>query len=73
MWSKNKKVVQSSWPFLFDLIDIKDNYDEDLVEIISEKPKYMAVVHPSCSSTKGPGVIVLSSKMLKPKCLVCKG
>ena len=51
----------------------EDDDDEDLIEILSEKPRYMAVIHPSRKSPKGPGVVVLSSKMLKPKCVVCSG
>ena len=47
--------------------------EEDLVEVISETPKYMAVIHPSFKSSKGPGVVILSSKMLKPKCISCRG
>ena len=33
----------------------------------------MAVIHPSFKSSKGPGVVILSSKMLKPKCISCRG
>ena len=51
----------------------EDDDEEELIEILSEKPRYMAVIHPSRKSPKGPGVVVLSSKMLKPKCVVCSG
>ena len=51
----------------------EDDDEEELIEILSEKPRYMAVIHPSCKSSKGPGVVVISSKMLKPKCVVCSG
>ena len=56
-------------------INVVDNdEEEDLVEVIEQKPRYMAVIHPSRKSTlKGPGVVVISSKMLKPKCIVCPG
>ena len=53
------------------VVDVEE--EDDLVEVVEEKPKYMAVIHPSCKSPKGPGVVVLSSKMLKPKCIVCPG
>ena len=33
----------------------------------------MAVVHPSTNYPKGLGVIVMKSKTLKPKCIVCPG
>ena len=51
---------------------LSDDTNEDLVEVVEERPKYIAVVHPS-SNTKEPGVISLSSKMLKPKCTSCQG
>ena len=54
-------------------VDIIDDKEEDLVEIITEVPRYMAAIHPSSKSPKGPGVVVLTSKTLKPKCVVCPG
>ena len=50
-----------------------DDSKEDFVEVITEKPKYMAVIHTSNESPKGPGVVILTSKMLKPKCITCSG
>ena len=54
-------------------VDIDDNEDEDLVEIVSEKPEYLAAVHISNKVNKRPGAVYLTSKTLKPKCVVCPG
>ena len=54
-------------------VDILEDDEQDLIEVIAETPRYMAVIHPSILSPKGPGVVVLTSKTLKPKCIVCKG
>ena len=53
----------------------EDDKKEDLVEVVEEKPKYFAVIHPSCNNPKGkgPGVVFLTSKTLKPKCTTCQG
>ena len=68
------KVCNLIWGSNYDIeVDIMDDVDDDLVEVISEKPRYMAVIHTSRKSSKGPGVVVMTSKMLKPKCFVCKG
>ena len=69
------KLCHIIWGDEYDLqIDIvDDDMEDDLVEIISEKPQYMAAVHPSQKSPKGPGVVIITSKMLKPKCLLCLG
>ena len=40
------------------VVDVEEG--DDLVEVVEEKPKYMAVIHPSCKSPKGPGVVVLN-------------
>ena len=53
--------------------EMEDDEYEDLVEVVEEKPKYFAVIHPSCKNTKGPGVVVLTSKTFKPKCTTCQG
>ena len=55
--------------------DVKNDDKEvsDLVEVVTENPRYLAVVHPARNRNKGAGVVTLTSKMLKPKCLVCKG
>ena len=68
------KLCNLIWGNEYDIeVDIDDDEDEDLVEVITEKPRYMAVIHPSRRSSKGPGVVAISSKMLNPKCVVCKG
>ena len=54
-------------------VDVVNNEEDDLIEVVAEKPRYIAVVHVSNKSSKGPGIIVLTSKMLKPKCVVCPG
>ena len=54
-------------------LDILDDEEEDLLEVVTESPQYMAVVHPSNKSSKGPGIVILTSKTLKPKCIVCPG
>ena len=62
------------WGDTVDLdVDIIDNEEQDLVEVVTEVPRYMAVIHPSVKSPKGPGAVVLTSKTLKPKCIVCPG
>ena len=53
-------------------IDIEDSDNEDLVEVVTEEPYYLAAVHPSNSSSKGPGVVKLTRKTCKPKCLTCQ-
>ena len=50
-----------------------DDEESDLIEVLASKPRYMAVVHPNKTYSKGPGVILISSKMLRPKCAVCSG
>ena len=58
----------------FDLdIDVEDDEELDLVQVLTEKPRYLAVVHVSNKNPKGPGIVTLTSKTLKPKCLVCLG
>ena len=55
---------------------VRGNEDEnnlDLVEVITEKPRYLAVVHPAKSLSKDPGIVMLSTKTLRPKCIVCRG
>ena len=42
-----------------------------LIEIVRQKPLYMAVVHPARKNRKISGLIVLTSKTLTPKCLTC--
>ena len=54
-------------------LDIDDNEEEDLVEVLSERPTYLAAVHISNKVNKGPGAVFLSSKTVKPKCVVCPG
>ena len=45
-----------------------------MVEVVTEMPRYMAVIHPSIKDPlKGPGAVILTSKTLKPKCIVCRG
>ena len=69
------KLCTLIWGDEYDLsIDVVGiDEEDDLVEVVAEKPLYMAVIHPSCKTPKGPGVVVLSSKMLKPKCTDCRG
>ena len=45
--------------------------DNALIEIIRQKPMYMAIVHPAPRSEKKSGLIVLTTKTLTPKCLTC--
>ena len=54
-------------------LDVEDDDETDLVEVITEEPRYLAVIHPSNKYDKGPGVVTLTSKTLKPKCCVCPG
>ena len=55
-------------------VDLIDDEEEHLVEVITETPRYMAVIHPSIKDPlKGPGALILTSKTLKPKCIVCRG
>ena len=55
-------------------VDLIDDEEEDLVEVVTEMPRYMAVIHPSVKDPlKGPGAVILTSKTLKPKCIVCRG
>ena len=62
------------WGDIFDPdVDVEDDDETDIVEVITEKPRYLAVVHTSSKSSKGPGIVTLTSKTLKPKCLVCSG
>lgn len=62
------------WGDIFDRkVDVEDDEEADIVEVITEKPRYLAVIHPSNNCPKGPGVVTLTSKTLKPKCLVCPG
>ena len=59
-----------------DTVDLDENEKaeaSDLVEVLTEKPRYLAVVHPSNAHNKGAGIVTLTTKTLKPKCLVCKG
>lgn len=70
------KLCNIIWGDEYDIeVNVMDDDDDndELIEVISEKPRYMAVIHPSRKSPKGPGVVVISSKMLKPKCVVCSG
>ena len=55
------KLCNLIWGDEYDLqIDIvDDDLEDDLVEIISEKPQYMAAIHPSQKSPKGPGVVII--------------
>ena len=52
-------------------VDVLDDEEEDLLEVVKEFPQYMAVVHFKNKSSKGPGIVILTSKTLKPKCIVC--
>ena len=62
------------WGDDFDLdIDVEDDEELDLVQVLTEKPRYLAVVHVSNKNPKGQGIVTLTSKTLKPKCLVCLG
>ena len=68
------KLCKLIWGDIVDLdVDITDDEEQDLVEVVTEIPRYMAVIHPSIKSPKGPGVVVLTSKTLNPKCIVCPG
>ena len=70
----HSKLCHLIWGNDIDLdVDILDDEEEDIVEVVTEKPRYMAVIHPSSNNPKGPGVVVLTSKTLKPKCIVCRG
>ena len=54
-------------------VDVVNDEESDIIEVVAENPRYVAVVHPAINASKGPGVIVMTSKMLKPKCIVCPG
>ena len=45
--------------------------DKSVIEIIKQKPTYMAVVHPPLKTENKSGVVVLTTKTLTPKCLTC--
>ena len=55
------------------IVDVEDDEETDIVEVITEKPQYLAVVHTARKNPKGTGVVTLTSKTLNPKCLVCPG
>ena len=61
------------WGDLAVNVDVMDDEEGDLVEVVTEKPRYLAVVHLSKYSLKGPGAVTVTSRTLKPKCLVCRG
>ena len=75
----HSKVCNLLWGDVPDLHDRgdgeKDDDDQevDLVEVVTETPRYVAVVHPATERKKVAGVVILTSKTLKPRCLVCKG
>ena len=50
----------------------KFNDNTSLVEVVRQAPQYKAVIHPP-GNEKGAGVIVMTSKTLKPKCVTCLG
>ena len=52
-------------------LESKPLKDNALIEIIRQKPMYMAVVHPAVKTEKKSGLIVLTTKTLTPKCLTC--
>ena len=52
-------------------LESKPLKDNALIEILRQKPMYMAVVHPAFTIEKKSGLIVLTSKTLTPKCLTC--
>ena len=51
-------------------IAIENDIDEEssIIEIIKQEPIYMAAVHPPMQSKKKLGLVVLTTKTLKPKC-----
>ena len=73
----HSKVCQLLWGDMPDLRDNGESDDDDketdLVEVVTEKPRYVAVVHPATKRKKVAGVVTLTTKTLKPRCLVCKG
>ena len=70
----HSQLCELIWGDTFDLdVDVEDDEETDIVEVITEKPRYLAVVHLSSKCIKGPGIVTLTSKTLKPKCLVCPG
>ena len=54
-------------------IAIENDIDEEssIIEIIKQEPIYMAAVHPPMQSKKKSGLVVLTTKTLKPKCITC--
>ena len=52
-----------------------DNNNEAIIEkILEEKGKYYAVVHPDASKNKPPGVVGVTNKTKRPRCIFpCKG
>ena len=61
------------WGDLGAIIDVTDDEETHMIEVIVEKPYYLAVVHPSSKCGKVPGAVRVSSRTRKPKCLVCRG
>ena len=57
------KVCKLLWGELHDIcIGVVDDDKEDTIEVLEEKPRYLAVVHPSRNSAKKPGVILQNPK-----------
>ena len=52
-----------------DKVDLDENEkaeeSTDLVEVLTEKPQYLAVVHPSNSHKKGAGIVALTTKVFR--------
>ena len=44
---------------------------KNIIEIVANVPTYTVVVHPEPKLNKKPGVVVLTTKTLSPKCLTC--
>ena len=71
----HSEVCKLLWGDMSDPNNISEEGSEetDLVEVVAEKPRYLAIVHPAAEKKKCAGVVTLSSKTLKPRCLSCKG
>ena len=51
--------------------DMSMDKESSIIEIIKQEPIYMAVVHPPLQNESKSGLVVITTKTLKPKCLTC--
>ena len=53
------------------IFENENRQNKAIIEIIKQRPVYMAVVHPPLNSGNKSGLVVLTTKTLTPKCLTC--